>query len=250
MALKFPSPTSKWHQTTYDSISPTRPELSAKGKTVLITGGGTGIGAETASYFAQAGASRIAILGRREQPLLDTKASFQQKFPHVEIFTASTDVTNKSQVDAAFSKFLENGKKIDVLVSNAAVAGPADPIAEVDSDKFVNTIDTNVKGSLLVAQAFLRHAATDAVAIDVNSAACHLSFSNGFSSYSVAKLAVFRLWDSLAYAHPEVTVFHTQPGVIDTAMSREAGGTKALGYEDDGKLERHKFLESERFTES
>jgi hypothetical protein len=42
MAPPFPSPTSKYHDTTYASISPTRPELSVKGKTVVVTGGGTG----------------------------------------------------------------------------------------------------------------------------------------------------------------------------------------------------------------
>lgn len=155
MAAPFPSPTSKWHSNTYQSLSPTRPELSAKGKTVLVTGGGTGIGAETARNFAEAGASRIALLGRREQPLLDTKASIEQKFPGVEVFIASTDITNKSEVDAAFAKFAGNGK-IHVLISNAAMIGPQDPVGTVDCDKFLDAIQQNLKGALHVAQAFLR----------------------------------------------------------------------------------------------
>ncbi|KAJ5888244.1 oxidoreductase, partial [Penicillium taxi] len=91
----------------YDSISPARPELSAKGKTVLVTGGGTGIGAETAIYFAQADASRIALLGRREQPLLDTKATIEQKYHGVDVLVASTDISKKSQpgiVDTAMNR--------------------------------------------------------------------------------------------------------------------------------------------------
>ncbi|KAH8669616.1 putative oxidoreductase [Tricladium varicosporioides] len=235
MAAPFPSPTSTWHTRTYQSISPTRPELSAKGKSVVVTGGGTGIGAETAHYFAEAGASRIALLGRREQPLLDTKASINQKFPDVEVFAASTDVAKKSQVDAAFAKFVGGGK-IHVLVSNAAVIGPQDPVGDVDSDKFLEAIHQNLKGSLFVAQAFLRYASTDAVAIEVSSSAAHLNFAPGFSSYSIAKLAVFRLWDSLAFGNPGISVFHLQPGVVDTAMNREAGGVAAVGFEDDVSL--------------
>jgi NAD(P)-dependent dehydrogenase (short-subunit alcohol dehydrogenase family) len=214
----FPSPTSTWHTKTYQFIS----------------GGGTGIGAETARHFAEAGASRIALLGRREQPLLDTKASIEHKFPDVEVFVASTDVTNKNEVDVAFAKFVGDGK-IHVLVSNAAMIGPQDPVRDVDPDRFLEAIQLNLKGSLFVAQAFLRYASTDAVVIEVSSSAAHLNFAPEFASYSIAKLAVFRLWDSLAFANQDMSVFHLQPGVVDTAMNKEAGGIDAIGFSDDGK---------------
>jgi NAD(P)-dependent dehydrogenase (short-subunit alcohol dehydrogenase family) len=236
MAAPFPSPTSVWHTKTYPTLSPSRPELSAKGKTVLVTGGGTGIGAETALYFAEAGASRIALLGRREQPLLDTKASIQHKFPGVDVFVSSTDITNKTEVDAAFTEFAANGK-IDVLISNAAMIGPQEAVKEVNSDKFLDAVQLNLKGALFVAQAFLRFASEDAVVVEVNSSAAHLNFPQmpGFAAYSVAKLAVFRIWDSVANASPGLRIFHTQPGVVATAMNKEAGGIEAVGFEDDGK---------------
>lgn len=200
---------------------------------MVVTGGGTGIGAETARYFAEAGASRIALLGRREQPLLDTKASIEQKYPGVEVFVASTDVTKKSEVDAAFAEFVGNGK-VHVVVSNAAMIGPQDSVKNADDEKFLEAVHQNLKGSLFVAQAFLRHASTDAVAIDVSSSAAHVNFAPEFASYSIAKMAIIRLWDSLAFANPELSVFHIQPGVVDTAMNREAGGIAAAGFEDDG----------------
>lgn len=235
MAAPFPSPTTKWHSEAYPSISPSRPELSAKGRTLVVTGGGTGIGSETARHFAEAGVSRIALLGRREQPLLETKASIEKTFPDVKVFVAPTDVTNKSQVDAAFAEFAGDGS-IDILVSGAAVIGPQESVGNVDSDKFLEAIQDNLKGSLAVAQAFLRHASPDAVAIDINSSAAHVNFAPGFASYSVAKFAVFRLWDSLAFANPGISVFHIQPGIVDTAMNREAGGVKAIGIEDHVSL--------------
>ena len=199
-----------------------------------MTGGGTGIGAETARYLAEAGASRIALLGRREQPLLDTKASIEHKFPDVEVFATSTDIMKKSDVDAAFSKFCGNGE-IHVLVSNAAMIGPQDPVRDVDGEKFLDAVQQNLRGALNVAQAFLRHAAMDAVAIEVNSSAAHINFAPQFAAYSVAKLAVFRLWDSLAFANPEMSVFHVQPGIVDTDMNKESGGIDAVGFSDDGK---------------
>ena len=230
----FPSATEKWHDDTYPSLSPTRPELSAKGKSVLVTGGGTGIGGETARYFAKAGASRIALLGRREQPLLDRKAAIESESPGVEVFTASTDVTNKEQVDAAFAAFAGNDK-IDIVVAAAAVAGPVDSVRDVDPKKFLAAVETNLSGALNTAQAFLRHAADGAVAIDVNSSAAHLKFGSGYASYCVAKIGVFRLWDHLAFANTHFRVYHVQPGIVDTDMNKEAGGVKAFGFSDDGK---------------
>lgn len=142
-------------------------------------------------------------------------------------------MTDKSQVDAVFAKFAGDGS-IDILVSGAAVIGPRDAIGDVDSDKFLEAIQTNLEGALAVSKAFLRHASPNAVAIEINSAAAHANFEK-FAAYSVAKLAVFRLWDFLAFSNPDISVFHIHPGVVDTAMHRESGGAKTTGFEDHGK---------------
>jgi NAD(P)-dependent dehydrogenase (short-subunit alcohol dehydrogenase family) len=233
-APPFPSATAKWHDNTYDSISATRPELSVSGKSVIVTGGGTGIGAETAFAFATAGASRIAILGRREQPLLDTKVRIQQDYPNVEVFTASADIGNKEEINAAFDNFSGQGK-IDILISNAAVAGPYEAVQDVDSESFMTAVTLNIGGNLNVAQAFARHAAKNAVVVEVNSGIAHLNIGQSFSAYAVSKMAVYRIWDSFAFTNPDIRVFHTQPGVVDTAMNRAAGGTKNSGVEDHGR---------------
>ncbi|KAI2615433.1 hypothetical protein GGS26DRAFT_604521 [Hypomontagnella submonticulosa] len=224
----FPSPTRRWHTKAQPSTSPARPELSAKGKSIIITGGGsTGIGGETARYFAAAGASRIALLGRREQPLLGNKTFIENKYPSVEIHTISADVTKKSDMDAAFAQFAGNGK-IDVLVHSAAVIGPKESVAEADGDKYLQGIQANIAGALWVAKAFLRHAAPDAVAIAINSWGAHLSLNELFASYNVAKMAVFRLWDEVAIANPNLSIFHTQPGVVLTEMNLSAGGAESF----------------------
>jgi len=236
----FPSPTDAWHDNTYPAISPSRPELSARGKTVVITGGGTGIGAATAHAFAEAGATRIALLGRREQPLLDTKGAIQEKSPGVEVFTRSTDVANKDEVDSAFAAFVgEGNNKIHVLVSNAATTGPIPPVGEADGAEFLEAIQINLRGSLNVAEAFLRCAAADAVIVDVNSNAAHMNVAPALQAYSISKFAVFRLWDCVGFANPGLSVYHLQPGVVDTAMNRAVGGVKALGFQDDRMLSPH-----------
>ena len=238
MSSPFPSPTSTWHSTAYPSISPLRSELSKKGKVVLITGGGTGIGAATAHAFAQAGAARIALLGRREQPLLDTKASIQKQYPGVDVFTAPVDVSKTEQVNAAFESFvpLASGGKIDVVVSNAAMAGPMEGFLSVNDEDFLSGVTTNVAMAWNVARALIPRAASDATVIDVNSNAAHVNYFDGFASYSVAKWADHRLWQIVGFNNPGFSVFSIHPGVVDTDMNKAAGGVKAMGYEDHGKF--------------
>jgi NAD(P)-dependent dehydrogenase (short-subunit alcohol dehydrogenase family) len=242
-APPYPSPTKQWHSTAQPSTSPSRPELSAKGKSVVITGGGnTGIGGETARYFAEAGASRIALLGRREQPLLDNKAFIEGKFPDVEVLTIPTDVTRKDDVESAFAQFAGAGK-INVLVHSAAVIGPKETVADANGDEFLDAIQLNLAGSFWVAQSFIRHAASDAVAIAINSFAAHWSLNNLFTSYCIAKMAVYRLWDTVALANPGLSIFHTQPGVVLTEMNLREGGAASFKdiKTDDGKRKDLRF---------
>jgi short-subunit dehydrogenase involved in D-alanine esterification of teichoic acids len=77
MAAPFPLPQgiTKWHSTSYPAIDPSRPELNAKGKVVVVFGGGSGIGAAIVKAFAAAGASNIAIFGCRQNVLETSKAN-------------------------------------------------------------------------------------------------------------------------------------------------------------------------------
>ncbi|KAJ8122071.1 hypothetical protein ONZ43_g1642 [Nemania bipapillata] len=227
-APPFPSPTKRWHTKAQSCGSPSRPEVSAKGKSVLVTGGGTtGIGGETARYFAAAGATRIALLGRRESPLAENKAFIESQYPGVEVVAISADITKQSDVESAFSRFARSGK-IDVLIHTAAVIGPKEAVTEADSAAYLDAIQVNLAGAFWVSRAFVKHAAPNAVAVAINSWGAHLSLNDHFSSYCVAKMAVYRLWDTVALANPNLSIFHTQPGVIITEMNLTTGGAKSF----------------------
>jgi NAD(P)-dependent dehydrogenase (short-subunit alcohol dehydrogenase family) len=237
----YPSFTKLFHNKAQPSTLPTRPELLTKGKSIVVTGGGVGgIGGETARYFAAAGASRIAILGRRQKPLADNKAYIEEHYPEVEVVAIPTDVTKQADVDAAFATITKEGIiSIDVLVSSAAEIGLREPVAQADGTAYLQTVNNNVAAALWLTKAFARHAKPeDAVVIAISSWAAHWSAMDIFSAYSVAKIAVVRLWDTFMLSNPNIRVVHTQPGVVLTEMNLREGGAKSFeGIPiDDGKM--------------
>ena len=119
----FVSFTNKWHNKPYPAIDPSRPELSAKGKFVVVTGGGSGIGLATAIAFAQAGAKTIGILGRRLKVLKAAAAEITQQATasDVKVLFESVDTSQRASLDAAVGNLTREagGAKINVLVASA-----------------------------------------------------------------------------------------------------------------------------------
>ncbi|MBI4373324.1 MAG: SDR family oxidoreductase [Deltaproteobacteria bacterium] len=88
-----------------------------KNKTILITGGGTGLGKSMAFRFAELGAS-IAITGRREEVLKEASREIGKK--GARVFFKTADVRNYDQVEAVFDAAEKELGQIDILVNNAA----------------------------------------------------------------------------------------------------------------------------------
>ena len=86
-----------------------------KGKKVVISGGGYGIGREVVLAYAEAGAAEIAILGRKEGPLNETKKLAKEKFPETQVSVYIADISDPVPVEAAAKQF----GTWDILVLNA-----------------------------------------------------------------------------------------------------------------------------------
>lgn len=103
------------------------------GKHVVITGGGTGVGAETARQFAKAGA-KVTIMGRREGPLKEHALPYQ-----------ICDVTDAENVATAFAKARAENGPIAVAIANAGAAD-SKPFAKMSSDDLTASLDVNLTG--------------------------------------------------------------------------------------------------------
>jgi NAD(P)-dependent dehydrogenase (short-subunit alcohol dehydrogenase family) len=114
----YPSFTEIFHRSPYPYTSPSNPILSAAGKVILITGGGTGIGKAIAAALSEARASVVILLGRTEAHLKATQAELSLvTTTKGDYFVA--DITDQVTVETAFSTAFHRYGKVDVLVNNA-----------------------------------------------------------------------------------------------------------------------------------
>ena len=131
MKYPFPSLTETYHTSSYDSISPTRYELSVANKTVIITGGARGLGLHTAKAYAAAGASHIALIDRTQSTLSTSKEAIEKE-SSASVTTHTADVADEIAVGKAAAEV----GKWDVLILNAGVLPAASSIEQSEPEKW------------------------------------------------------------------------------------------------------------------
>lgn len=231
----FPSPTS-WHTGSYDAIDPSLPALSAKGKTVAITGGGSGIGVAIARAFAKAGATEIVILGRTERTLDAAKNSIERLYPKTTVSTWTADVANEASVAAAFKGIKSKIGLVDILISNAGYLPDIKSVVDSNVDEWWRGYEVNVKGTLIVAKTALELLLKDdAVIINITSAAATVPLLPGYSSYATSKMAGVKLYEYLQAEHPKMHFMSIHPGVIETEMDSKTTASGTVLPHDDSE---------------
>lgn len=115
-------------------------------KSIIITGGGGGVGRATARHFLTNG-WHVGLVGRRADALEETA----DKHDHALIIPC--DVTDEAQVNRAFNDAYEAWGHLDVLFNNAGVSLAGAPIDEVSVSDWRKLFDINVNGSFISARA-------------------------------------------------------------------------------------------------
>ena len=114
-----------------------------KNKNIIITGASGGIGAAMAALCAERGAN-LVLLARSYEKLLEMKADLESRF-HVKVDIHKLDVSNTDEVQAVFSKILEQLDHVDILVNNAGY-GILGEAYEAKSDDIKGMFAVNVVG--------------------------------------------------------------------------------------------------------
>lgn len=226
--------TSDFHNSTYPSIDPTRPELSAAGKTILITGGGRGVGKAIVKAFAEAGASHIIITGRSAGSLEAVAVSTRDAHPSTKVSTVTGDVSVEEDVTQIFKhvkSIAPNG--VDVVIANAGYLPEVRPIPpargsdDVDASKAItadwwHAFEVNIKGVYLLARNFLASATGPGAAfVNISAPASHiLPVLPGFSPYAGSKLGAARVVETLQLENKDsgLRFYNVHPGTIRSDM--------------------------------
>ncbi len=193
-----------------------------EGKTVVITGGNSGIGLATAKLFHEEGA-RVAISGR-DQKTLDEAVGIIGN----GTLAVKADVSKLADIDKLFAQVTAKFGKIDALFANAGIAKFA-PASDSGEQLFDETFDTNVKGLYFTLQKALPYL-NDGAGIVLNSSVVNSKGNVATSVYSASKAAVRSLARTFGAELVDrgIRVNVVSPGPITTPIFGRTGLPQAV----------------------
>ena len=186
------------------------------GQVALITGGEGSVGMATARAFIREGC-RVVVAGISEDGLT---AARKELGDEVAAFSR-TDVTDAASVRAAVARAVGRFGRLDVVFSNAGIAGVIAPVADYPDDEFDRVLAVHVRGAFLTCKYGL-HALPDGGRIIINSSVVGLTADPGIIAYATAKHALVGLMRTLAkeVASRAIRVNTIHPGPIDNDFQR------------------------------
>jgi NADP-dependent 3-hydroxy acid dehydrogenase YdfG len=181
----------------------------------LVTGASSGIGAATARRLAEHGAS-VGLVARRRDRLEALAGEINGSGGRALVL--ETDITDRTQAEAAVQQTVERFGRLDTLVNNAGLM-LLGPVVNADADEWDRMIAVNVQGLLYTTRAGLPHllqAAEDgprgvADIVNVSSIAGRIAW-DGYGVYNLTKFGVNGFTESL---RQEITRRHVRVGVIE-----------------------------------
>jgi len=188
---------------------------------VLITGGTTGIGYETAKLLRAQGAS-VVICGRNEDTVKSAAAE-------LDVFGIKADVDKVEEIEAMFTFAIEKMGGLNVLINNAGL-GHIGSLLDTTLEDFTNIWITNTRSIFVCGQLAARHfiQQNEGNIINIASMAAVNGFANG-SAYSSSKAAITGLTNSWRAELRKYNIRVTQinPSEVITSFSEKIGYTSS-----------------------
>lgn len=230
-------------------LSPFIDNQVGKGKTILITGASSGLGAGMAAHFASMGYN-LAICARRTERLEQLKANLLADNPTIKVSVKALDVTDYVQVFKVFHDFAQEFGKLDRIIINAGV-GEGRRIGKGNFEINRKTAEINFISGLAQCEAAMEifRAQNSGHLVVISSMSAFRGLPKHMSVYAASKSAIAQLAegiraDMLLSALP-IKVSTIYPGYIRTEINEGAKplpfevseeiGTKALAIAIEGE---------------
>lgn len=186
------------------------------GKTIFITGAGTGMGRAAALRLVEEG-GQVVLVGRRPDPI-DTLRSEIEAAGGTAMAIAC-DISDSEAVQSAVQASIERFGKLDALFANAGVLGDFKPLAETTADELDALIDTNLRGTFLTMKACLPFLENGSILI--NASWTSGGVMPGAGAYASTKGALLAMMRTLAVEQGprNIRVNAINPGIILTPMA-------------------------------
>ncbi|MBI2872258.1 MAG: SDR family oxidoreductase [Chloroflexi bacterium] len=204
-------------------------KLSLDGKTIVVTGGGTGLGREMVRHLARAGAD-LVIAARRPGPIEEAAAEVRQMGRRALAIT--TDATASSQVNQMVQRILAEFGKIDVLVNNAGGGDVATPIWDITDEQWHKFLDINLTSAFYCSRAVAKHMADRGKGRIINIASGYgLRGGRDNFMYTAGKGGTVNLTRCMAISLSRygITTVAIAPGFFPTIATRGRSDVPARG---------------------
>jgi NAD(P)-dependent dehydrogenase (short-subunit alcohol dehydrogenase family) len=185
-----------------------------RAKLALITGASRGLGLAIAEALSERGFH--LILAARSRKPLDRLAA---RLPNS--IAVACDIRDPQAV-AQLAAQVKKRKRLDVLINNAGIAGPAQPIASLDYATWREVIDTNLHGTFLVTQSMLPFLVKGSVIVNNLSIAARIAFP-GMAAYNTSKRGLLAFTETLReeLRPRSIRVVALLPGAADTGIWKQ-----------------------------
>ena len=192
-----------------------------EGTKVLITGGARGIGARVAEFLAERGC-RLALCDRLEKGLKKTAARIAAQYD-VPVKPYVCDVTDPNRVGEMVAEIVGWADGLDVLVNNAGVLGPPDPIEDVAMKDWRRPLDINLFGTVHCTRAVIPTMKKQGHGKIINYAGAGVGWKvmdRLHTSYVTSKFAVYGFTEALAHDLVDfgIQVNIVSPGKVETPL--------------------------------